>query len=115
MKEFLMLIRESVDYGNMTAEDMQGCIEEHITWVNGLIEKGQYKLANPLDDKGASIKNGVVTDGPYIESKECISGFYILLASSLEEAVGIAKTCPDVARGNTIEIRQITEVDDPTT
>lgn len=115
MKEFLMLIREDAGYGSITAEDMQACIEQHISWVNGLIEQGQYKLANPLDDKGASIKNGIVTDGPYIESKECISGFYILLANSLAEAVAIAKTCPDVERGNTIEIRQITEVDDPTT
>jgi len=46
-------------------------------------------------------------DGPYIESKECISGFYFLLADSLTEATEIAKGCPALDMGASVEIREM--------
>ncbi|WP_407429815.1 YciI family protein [Arcticibacter sp.] len=115
MKEFLMLIREDANYGDLSMEEMQECVEKHIQWVNGLIEKDQFREANPLDAGGAYIrgKEKIVTDGPYIESKECISGYYILKASSLEDALNIAKTCPDLEYDRrTVEIREITQLEE---
>ena len=108
MKEFLLLIRENPDYGTgMSSKEMQDCINEHIAWVEELTRKGHYKDANPLEATGAVIKNNVITDGPYIESKECVSGIYFLKADSLEAVMEIVKDCPDVKRGNTIEVREI--------
>jgi len=115
MKEFLMLIREDANYGDFSVEEMQECVEKHIRWVNGLMDKNQFREANPLDAGGAYIKGKekIVTDGPYIESKECISGYYILKANTLEEAVSIAKTCPDLEYDRrTVEIREITQLEE---
>lgn len=47
MKEFLMLIREDANYGDLSREEMQECVEKHIQWVNGLMEKG-YGSLHPL-------------------------------------------------------------------
>lgn len=115
MKEFLMLIREDANYGDLSAQEMQECVEKHISWVNGLMEKDQFREANPLDAGGASIKGKekIVTDGPYIESKECISGYYILKAGSLKEAIGIAMTCPDLDYDRrTVEVREIAQLEE---
>jgi hypothetical protein len=114
MKEFLMLIRENAQYGNFTAQEMQEEIEEHIKWVEELVQKGQFKDGNPLDKNGTFIKGNakIVTDGPYIESKECVSGFYFLLANSLEEATEIAKGCPSLNLGASVEIREIMQTGD---
>lgn len=109
-----MLIRETADYGKITPEEMQEDIEKHIQWVESLMEKGLFKSGNPLEAGGATIKgpNQLVTDGPYIETKECVSGFYFLLANSLEDAVEIAKGCPSLILGASVEIREVIQTDE---
>ncbi len=65
--------------------------------------------------KGArvSFKGGkpTVTDGPFIEAKEVIGGYWMLKVQSKEEAVGWAKRCP-AAEGDVIELRQVFEMSD---
>lgn len=110
MKEFLMLIRENLEnYGKMTPEEMQKDIEKHVKWVEQLVKNGHFKGGNPLMPIGKSIKGQakMVTDGPYIEVKEGVSGYYFLLANSLEEAAELAKGCPSLEIGGTLEIREI--------
>ena len=105
-----MLIRENIDnYGKMTPQEMQEDIAKHVKWVEELVKNGNFKGGNPLTPAGKYVKgsDNIVTDGPYIESKEGVSGFYFLLANSLEEATGIAKGCPSLDIGGTVEIREI--------
>lgn len=112
MKEFLMLIRENPEtYGQMTPEEMQEDIARHIKWVEGLVKNGNFKGGNPLMPEGRKISGapGMVTDGPYIETKECVSGYYFLLANSLDEATEIAKGCPSLEAGGALEIREVIE------
>jgi hypothetical protein len=47
-----------------------------------------------------------VTDGPFIESKEVLGGYWLVEAPSKEEVVKWAQRCP-AEEGDTIEIRQI--------
>jgi len=47
-----------------------------------------------------------VTDGPFIESKEVLGGYWLVEAPSKEEVVKWAQRCP-AKEGDTIEIRQI--------
>ena len=65
--------------------------------------------------KGARVafKGGkpTVTDGPFIEAKEVIGGYWMINAASKEEAVGWARRCP-AADGDIIEIRQVFEMSD---
>lgn len=110
MKEYLMLIRENLEsYGKMTPQEMQEDIAKHVKWVEELVKNGNFKGGNPLMPFGKSVKgtNKIVTDGPYIESKEGVSGFYFLLANSLEEVTEIAKGCPSLDIDGTVEIREI--------
>jgi hypothetical protein len=48
----------------------------------------------------------LITDGPYLETKEFIGGFYILDAANLEEAMEWARKGASAALG-TVEMRQI--------
>jgi hypothetical protein len=65
--------------------------------------------------KGARVKfadkKSTVTDGPFIESKEVIGGYWLIQTKSKEEAVKWAKRCP-AADGDVIELRQIFEMSD---
>lgn len=65
--------------------------------------------------KGARVSfaggKGKVTDGPFIESKEVIGGYWVIQAKSKDEAVEWARRVP-AAEGDVIEIRQIFEMCD---
>ncbi len=58
-----------------------------------------------------TFKNGktTVTDGPFVEAKEVVGGYWLIDVKSKEEAVEWAKRCPAVTvdSGATIEVRQI--------
>jgi hypothetical protein len=67
--------------------------------------------------KGARVKfsgeKRTVVDGPFIEAKELIAGFWIWQVGSKEEAIEWVKRCPNPMGGESeIEIRQIFEADD---
>lgn len=111
MKEYLLLIREDFSaYGNITPEEMQKSIEAHMQWVEKLVASGNFKGGDPLSPEGKIIKGRdmLITDGPFIELKESISGYYFLLANSLAEVMEIAKGCPSLLMDNaTIEVREV--------
>jgi hypothetical protein len=53
----------------------------------------------------------IVTDGPYIETKEALGGYWIIKVNSRQEAIDWAKRCP-AAQNETIEVRQVFEMED---
>ncbi|PMZ77539.1 YciI family protein [Pseudomonas sp. FW305-70] len=69
-------------------------------------------------NKGARIKfsgeKRTVIDGPFIETKELIAGFWLWKVKSREEAIEWVKRCPNPMPGTEaeIEIRQVFEAED---
>lgn len=51
----------------------------------------------------------VVTDGPFIETREQIAGYFLVDAGNLDEALGIAARVPG-ARIGTVEVRPLIEI-----
>ena len=67
--------------------------------------------------KGARVKfSGAkrsVVDGPFLETKELIAGFWLIEVKSKEEAIEWVKRCPNPMEGESeIEIRQVFEAED---
>ena len=54
----------------------------------------------------------MVTDGPYIEMKEAIGGYIIVRASNLDAATALAKNCPILSVGGSVEVREMIAMDD---
>jgi hypothetical protein len=52
-----------------------------------------------------------VTDGPFIETKEVVGGYWMLRVGSREEAIEWAKRCP-AGDNEVIEVRQVQEMED---
>jgi hypothetical protein len=49
----------------------------------------------------------VVTDGPYAESKDLVTGSMIIEAASLEDAIEVARTCPTYEFEGSVEVRPV--------
>lgn len=81
-------------------------------WFEGLAARGKVQHARPLALNGRVVSgaNGErVTDGPYAEGKEVVGGYFFLTVANLDEATEIAKGCPGLPLGLTVEVRPVAE------
>ena len=112
MKNFMLLLREDVDnIQNLPPKQFQELVEAHMKWVQELVEKGIFKGGHGLEHDGKTIDNSslVVTDGPFIEAKECVGGYYILEAKDMDHAIEIARNCPNIKYKGRIEVRPVAQ------
>lgn len=114
MKQFLLLLHEDIQkMSELSPKEMQEIANAHMNWANKLAEAGHLISGDGLHEKRVLItgKNSVVKDGPYLESKEIIGGYYLLQADDLRTVVELAKECPTHLFGGTTEIRPIMEME----
>ena len=91
-------------------EQKQALMAKWGAWFSKLGEKGQLVTGgSPLAFSGQRLtKDGVVTDIAASEVKELVSGYSIVKAKSLDEAVTIARECPLLAfAGALVEVRPV--------
>lgn len=115
MKQFLLLLHEDIQkMSQLSPKEMQEIADAHMNWAKELAEKEHLISGDGLHEKGILIKGRdcVVLDGPYLESREIIGGYYLLQAKDLETVVELAKECPTHLFGGTTEIRPIMEMED---
>jgi hypothetical protein len=109
MTEYLILIyeRESA-YAEAAPELFQEVGAAHTRFAGQVGEKGGKLLGGKALQPTAtatSVRDDVVTDGPFVETKEALGGYYLIEARDLDHALEIAKLCP--ARFGGVEVRPI--------
>ena len=106
--EYLLLFRGTLWPKDLSPEEIQNRIVKFTSWFECLKSDGKVKSGHPLEHHGKIVTGrNTVVDGPFAESKEAIAGFFIIQAESLEDAVQIAKNCPSLDNGQTVEVRAI--------
>jgi hypothetical protein len=106
--EYLLLIRGTDWHQRLAPEEVHQNIARFTAWAERLRKEGKVKSARPLVHEGKIvIGRDTVTDGPFNESKEAIAGFFVILAQDFEEALQIARECPGLDYGQTLEVREI--------
>jgi hypothetical protein len=109
MAQYLILIYESEEgYANATPEVFQEVMEAHNRFAQQVGELGGQLLGgNALQPTttATTIRSDIVTDGPFVETKEALGGYYLVEAKDLDQALAIGKLCP--ARFGGVEVRPI--------
>lgn len=109
MKEFMLIFRlkAGADFKPSPAQ-----MQERMNWLASiaaqekLVDQGKTLL--PTIDSGRHISaDQVVTDGPFTELKEYVSGFIVVRTENIDEAVSIAKQNPIFKIGGSIEVREL--------
>ncbi len=72
--------------------------EGHFVFADGLAAPS---TATTVDGQG---ERPVFTDGPYLETKECLGGFWVIEAADLDEALALAAEGSKACRGK-VEVR----------
>jgi hypothetical protein len=106
--EYLLMFRNTSWHTDLTPEEIQQNMARFTAWFERLNNAGQFKVGAPLAHHGKTLTAGnAVTDGPFAETKEAIAGFFVIRAESLEQAVEVARGCPGLEFGQTVEVRPI--------
>ena len=98
----------------LTDEEKAAIGAGHGAFIEALKKSGELlttqALVDPSQAAVVTVRNGqpVVTDGPFLESKEFLGGFYLVDCEHLERAIELAAQIPDSAiPGLGVEVRQV--------
>lgn len=90
-------------------EPAPGKLEKHYRHADELISEGTMIAGFRLQPITAStsIRSDGLTDGPFLEAKQVILGFYVIEASDLDAALKTAKRNPILTQGGGLEVRPV--------
>ncbi len=108
MANFLFVYRGSGEAeSKMTPDEMQQMMQKWGAWIGEAMARGW--MINPGDAltmEGRVVDtHKVVTDGPFVESKEIVGGYSIVQADTIDAAAELAKECPALLTGGSVEVR----------
>lgn len=114
--KYLLLVYHNEDRFKSTPEGTRkDMLAESIHLCHQLATEGQYIHASPLQPEATGtvvqVRDGkpMVTDGPFMETKEQLAGYFLIDAKDREEAIRIAERVPG-ARIGTVEVRPLIEI-----
>jgi len=110
MAKYLLIYRNPPDPSEPpSAEEMQAVLAAWGTWIGKFSATGNILDAGDgLLGTGKQLRaGGVVSDGPFMESKEVLGGYSVIQADSYDHAVAISKDNPIFSAGGWIEIREL--------
>jgi hypothetical protein len=98
----------------MTPETWDQMLQAHNAWSASVVAAGASVISGEaLAPSGTSttVRQGdggpVLTDGPFIETKEALGGYYVIDCADLDQALAFARTLP----GETVEVRPVIPTD----
>jgi len=115
MKFILLVHHDETAFEQMSDETKKGLLTESIGLCHQLDAKGEYVHASPVHPAATAaivrVREGtpIVTDGPFIETREQMAGYFLIEAKDRDAAVAIAGRVPG-ARIGTVEVRQVREI-----
>jgi hypothetical protein len=114
MAQYLLLIYEDERaYANPSPGLWDQMMKLHGEFAQNVVKQGGKILAGEAlqptatatSVRGQAGGDQVVTDGPFVETKEALGGFYVVEAADLDQAMTFARQCPAPYGG--IEVRPI--------
>ena len=99
----------AVSRDDVSPSVLQGHLEKWYAWADELTRQGRRNAGTPLADGGKAVRgrDRLVTDGPYAESKDLVTGAMIIDAASLDDAVEVAQGCPTYEFAGSVEVRPV--------
>jgi hypothetical protein len=115
MKYMLLVHHDEENFARFSETARQEMLAESIQLTHQLHANGQYLHASPLQPISTAmtvrVRDGksFVTDGPFVETREQLAGYFLIEAKNRDEAIAIASRIPG-ARIGTVEVRPVREV-----
>ena len=112
MKYLCLAYEEESKLNALSKSEWDALRDETLTYVEEIRNSGRLISTEPLQSVRTAatvrVRDGkrLITDGPFVETKETLGGFFLINASDLNEAIQVASKWPS-ARLGSIEVRPI--------
>lgn len=106
MQEFLIILKGD-GMNHLSPAALQDLLADYKAWMAALGD--QYLGGQRLEESGAFLTHAdedILTDGPFLESKEIIAGYFMIRAANLEAAIELVKKSPHLGLYR-IEVRPL--------
>ena len=106
-----LIYADEAQYADMTPENWDTMLQAHGAWAAKVTEAGATIVSGEalgLSTTATVVRTGgsspVVTDGPFVETKEALGGYYTVDCTDLDQALAFAEALP----ADTVEVRPVT-------
>jgi hypothetical protein len=112
MAKFMFVFRGGgVVQKGLSPAELGAHLEKWKVWVGELAKKGHHQdgIGQPLENGGKLVRGSAktVTDGPYAEAKDMVTGTLLIVADSLDAATTLALGCPVYEFDGSVEVRPV--------
>ncbi len=112
MQYILMIYSSEGAWSQMSPAEQEQGVAAYNAYTEALKKAGVLAGANRLQDSSATttvrVANGKprVLNGPYVDSKEQLGGYYLIEVADLDAAISWAARCPGAGHG-AVEVRPV--------
>jgi hypothetical protein len=98
-------------WDRLSADEQEAVMGEYFAISNTAGVTGGGQLQPPETATTVRVQDGkaLTTDGPFVETKEALGGYYLLEADDLDAAIELAARIPAARLGGAIEVRPLVE------
>jgi hypothetical protein len=109
MRYLILLYGAAEAEAALAPEERRAIVQQHMAFSGRLRDRGALVGGDAVEPTARVVRDGLVTDGPFAETKEQLGGFYLLECDDLDEAVEWAKQVPQ-SPGLAVEVRPLAGV-----
>jgi hypothetical protein len=115
MRYLCLIYENEKNWETMPQAESEAVMNEYFAFTGDIQKSGKLVAGEALQPTQTAttvrVRNGKIstTDGPFVETKEQLGGFYLIEAKDLNEAIQIGSRIPG-ARHGSIEVRPVWEV-----
>src|SRR5262245_35789549 len=113
MNRYVFVFRGgAVAHKELAPAELGAHLQQWMVWVGELDKKGQSEPnGTRLQLSGKTIRgtSKAITDGPFAEAKDLVTGTIVVKAPTLDAAAEIAKGCPIYEYDGSVEVRPVFE------
>jgi hypothetical protein len=112
MPRFVIFMREDDGaWSKLPEAEQRRLLTRYREWVGDLKSKGIFQSGEPVARaRLLRMVDGRVGVDEFRDTKQTLTGFFVIEAPSWDAAVEVAKGCPALAHGETIELREVGHV-----
>jgi hypothetical protein len=114
MQYALLIYDDEAAWEALSEAEMTSAMAGYYDFTDRVVQRGAHRAGEALNSVAAATSvrhNGterLVTDGPFVETKEQLGGFYLVEVDSLDDAIELAKQIPVLSGG--VEIRPVMQI-----
>ena len=118
MRYMLLIYTNPSNWATLSEAEVGAMMGEYGAFTQRIVDSGEFVSGDPLQGPDTAttvrVRDGArsTTDGPFVETKEHLAGYYVVECDSLDRALTIAAEIPD-ARFSGIEVRPLADMNMP--